>query len=164
MKKSFLGISVNFTIGLLSLISVFFTFVNKCGGINSIVSFIIVITKALIFVTVPFVFYVMEKKDLQLKKVAGIYTSYFVINFIVTGISALSISNNFIPFIILFVFDLNNLFILLTGVCIFIEQVLIYSDINNRFYNNVTMKLVYKIGEFISYPVLRFINKKSGKE
>lgn len=163
MKKSFLGINVSLTICLLSMISIFFTFVSKCGGNSSVISFIITVIQSFIFIVIPYVFYIMEKNDLKLKNIAGIYTSYFVINFIVIVLSSLNVIDNFIPFMLRLVFDLINLLILLTGVFVFIEQVLIYSSINNNFYKNIVMGLVYKIGENVSYPILRFINKKSGK-
>ena len=53
--------------------------------------------------------------------------------------------------------------ILLTCILIIIEQIMIINKKENKFYINVVMKAIYFIGDYISSPFTKIINKKSGK-
>lgn len=159
MEKTILGLNKQLSIMILSIVCMFFTFVSGYSNINNIVSFLLILVKSLIFIAVPFLFYTFEKKELEFKKIAGIYTAYFIINFLsIIFVSIVTIG------IFKFIFDLVNLIILISCLAIFIEYILSYSGNDNKIYSNTVMKIVYLVGNFISYPFINFINKTSGKE
>lgn len=158
MEKTFLGLNKSISIMALSVICLFFTFVSSYGSITNAVSFLFLFAKSLIFIAVPFLSYFLEKTDLEFKKVSAIYAAYFIINFICTlMVSIFTVS------LFKFIFDLINLIILVSCLAIFIEYILSYSDNESKIYNNTVMRLVYLIGNFVSYPFINFFNKKSGK-
>ena len=158
MEKTILGLNRQVSIIILSVVCMFFTFVSGYSNITNIVAFLLISIKSIIFIAVPFLFYVLGKKELEFKKIAGIYTAYFIINFFSTIlVSIVTIG------IFKFIFDLVNLIILISCLAIFIEYILSYSGNDNKIYNNMVMRIVYLLGNFISYPFVNFINKKSGK-
>lgn len=163
MKKTMFGLDSRILIMILSSICMLFTFLGRYCIINSFISFVFNIVKLLIFVLIPLMFYFCEKEDDKLKKIAGIYTSYFIINLIVTIISSLSFVDGQISFVWQSLFDLVNLIILLSCLFIFVEQLLDYNGANNKFYKGTIMKIVYKVGFLVSYPFIRFINSKINK-
>ena len=61
-------------------------------------------------------------------------------------------------------FDFVNLVILLTSLFIIIEQFLELAKIKNKVYVNTVMRIVYLVANFVSYPLLVFINKKVNKK
>ena len=156
MEKTFLGVNKYLTIIILSLLSMFFTFFGNQYVAKNIVSFLLAIIKLLIFALTPLLFYIFEKKNDDVRKIAKIYTSYFIISLVTGAISLI------IPFVFRFLFDLINLTILLSSILIIIEQFLFYNDIHYKMYEGI-MKIVYLLGNFISLPFSNFINKKSGK-
>ena len=135
MKNTILKLNAEISISILSGIVMLFSFVSGYSPINSLVSFLLVFIKSFIFFIIPLLMYVLEKNNLKFKKVAGIYTSYFIINLFTT-------------------------IILLSSLLILIEQMLNYADVRSKVYSNTIMKLVYLVGNFISYPFLSFINKQ----
>jgi len=137
-----------------------FTFISSYSPINSLVSFLFVFIKAIIFVVIPLLFFILEKNNIELKKVSGIYTSYFIINLFITMLTSISIVNSIIPSVWKFLFDLVNLVILLSSLLILIEQILEYSEVKSEVYTNTIMRIVYLVGNFISYPFLLFVNRK----
>ena len=158
MEKTILGLNRQVSIIILSVVCMFFTFVSGYSNITNIVAFLLISIKSIIFIAVPFLFYTLEKKELEFKKIAGIYMAYFIINFFSTIlVSIVTIG------IFKFIFDLVNLIILISCLAIFIEYILSYSGNDNKIYNNTVMRIVYLLGNFISYPFINFINKKSGK-
>ena len=159
MEKTILGLNRQVSIIILSVVCMFFTFVSGYSNITNIVAFLLISIKSIIFIAVPFLFYTLEKKELEFKKIAGIYMAYFIINFFSTIlVSIVTIG------IFKFIFDLVNLIILISCLAIFIEYILSYSGNDNKIYNNTVMRIVYLLGNFISYPFINFINKKSGKQ
>lgn len=163
MEKTVFNLNSRVSIIILSAISVLFSFISNYAQINSIISFLFIAVKASIFVVIPLIVYILEKQSLKFKKIAGIYTSYFVINFVITIIASVSIVNGIVPKIWAFLFNLTNLVILLSSVFILIEQVLNYREVKSKVYENTIMKVVYAVGNFISYPFIAFINKKRGE-
>ena len=163
MNKTILKLDLELSIMILSLISMLFSFLTNYVYITSVTSFLYMLIKSFIFIIVPLIVYILEKRNLEFKKIAGIYTSYFIISMIVTLITSISVVNGHVPLILKGFFDGVNLLILLTSLFILIEQVLIYSDINSKIYSNTIMKIVYLIGNFVSYPFLAFIDKKNKK-
>lgn len=158
MEKTILGLNRQVSIIILSGVCMFFTFVSGYSNITNIVAFLLISIKSIIFIAVPFLFYILEKKELEFKKIAGIYMAYFIINFFSTIlVSIVTIG------IFKLIFDLVNLIILISCLAIFIEYILSYSGNDNKIYNNTVMRIVYLVGNFISYPFINFINKKSGK-
>lgn len=163
MNKTILRLDLEFSIMILSIISMLFSFLTSYVYITNFTSFLYVLIKSLVFVIVPLILYILERRSLEFKRIAGIYTSYFIISMIVTLITSISVFNGNVPLILKGIFDIVNLMILLTSLFILIEQILIYSDINFKVYSNTIMKIVYLVGSFISYPFLVFIDKKSKK-
>ena len=161
MNKTVLRLDKEISIIVLSAATILFTFISSYSPIGSLISFLFVAIKSIVFVVIPLMFYVVEKNNEEFKKIAGIYTSYFIINLIVTLITSVSIVNGITPKIWEFLFNLVNLIILLSGLFILIEQVLEYAQIKNKVYSNTIMKIVYMVANFVSYPFLMFINKKS---
>lgn len=158
MNKSILGLNVNLSIIIISGLCALFTFIGGYSQINGIVSFVFVVLKLLVFIVIPLIFYLLEKNALEFKKIAGIYTSYFIINFIITVITSLSITNVVVPFAFKYLYEIVNLFILVSCLLILIDNLFKYNMIESKVYSNMVMKLVYLIGDFISYPFLKFIN------
>ena len=164
MGKTCLRLDKELSVIVLSMIAILFTFLADYAPITNLVSFVFVFIKSSIFVVVPLIFYLIEKKEYEFKKIAGIYTSYFIINLVITVVVSVSFVNGVTSKIWQFMFDLVNLCILLSGLCILIEQLLIYGEIKNKVYTNTIMKIVYSIANFVSYPFLMFINKKTNRE
>ena len=161
MNKTILGLDERISIIILSAIGMLFTFIGGYGTINSLVSFLFILIKCVVFVVIPLALYVLEKNNMEFKKVAGIYTSYFIINLVMTVIASISMINGSIAYIWKYLFDLVSLITLLSCLFILIEQVLEYAEIRSKVYKNTIMKIVYLVGNFISYPFLNYINKKS---
>ena len=164
MEKTILRLNKEVSIIILSCLVMIFTFMNYCSYITSFVSFLFVVLKTFIFIIVPLFIYVLEKQSGKFKKIAGVYTSYFIINLFVTIIASISMVNGVVPGLWKNLFDFVNLIILLSSLFILIEQILEYSGINSKVYSNTIMSLVYLVGNFISYPFLAFINKKIDKK
>ena len=164
MEKTVLRLNKEVSIMILSSIAILSTFLSSYSPIISLVSFLFVFIKAFIFLIIPLLIYLLEKNNIEFKKVAGIYTSYFTINLFVTIITSVSVVNGVIPGIWKLLFDLVNLVALLSALSILIEQILIYSSIESKVYSFTIMKFVYLIGNFISYPFLKFINKQINKK
>jgi len=164
MEKTFLGLNKHFSIIILSACSMLFTFVSGYSPISNIISFLLVCIQALVFIAVPLLFYLLEKENMDLKKVAGIYTSYFVISFFVTVIASLSSIDGAASFFLKTLFDLVNLVILLSSIFILAEHVMMNAGVNIKVYSITIMKIVYLLGNVVSAPFIKFINKKSGKE
>lgn len=163
MNKTILKLDLELSIMLLSIIAMFFSFLTSYTYISNFTSFIYVFVKSLVFIMVFLVMYILEKENLEFKRIAGIYTSYFIISMVITFITSISIVGGNVSFVFKGIFDFVNLIILLSSLFILIEQVFYYSGINARVYKNSIMKVVYLIGNFISYPFLAFIDKKSNK-
>lgn len=161
MNKTILGFDERISIIILSAVGMLFTFIGGYGAINSLVSFLFILIKCVVFVVIPLALYVLEKNNMEFKKVAGIYTSYFIINLVMTVIASISMINGSIAYIWKYLFDLVSLITLLSCLFILIEQVLEYAEIRSKVYKNTIMKIVYLVGNFISYPFLNYINKKS---
>ncbi len=164
MEKTILKLNKEISIIILSGICMLFSFLSMYMPITSLVSFLLVMVKCFIFVFVPLILYILEKNNYEFKKVAGIYSSYFIINFFVTIITSISMVNGIIPIVWKTLFDIVNLIILLSCLFILIENVLEYGDVKSVVYSNTIMKVVYVIGNFISYPFLTYVNKKLCKD
>ncbi len=164
MHKTFFRLDKEMSIAIISILAILFTFLSDYSCINGFISFLFVMVKGLIFILTFLIFYLLEKNELEFKKVAGIYTSYFIINLVVTVFTSISMVDGKVSFIFSSLFNLINLIILLSGVCIFVEQVFVYGNISSKVYEKTIMKIVYLLGNFISYPFLLFINKKMKKE
>lgn len=161
MEKTIFRLDKEISIMILSGITILFSFLSSYSQISNLISFLFFFLKSFVFIVVPLLVYILEKNCLSLKKVAGIYTSYFIINLFVTIIASISI---IVPIMFTTLSDLVNLIILLSSLFIFIEQVLEYSDIKNKMYSKMIMKLIYLMGDFVAYPFLSFINRKMNKE
>ena len=160
MNKTILRLDEWVSIVVLSGIAMLFTFISGYSPINSVISFLFVVVKCVIFVLIPSVMYLLEKNNMNFKRIAGIYASYFIINLLVTVLASVSVVNGIISNVWKFLFDLINLLILLSSALILIEQVLEYAQIKNKVYSNTIMRIVYLVANFVSYPLLMFINKK----
>lgn len=160
MKNTILKLNTEMSIVILSGVVMLFSFISGYSSITSLVSFLLVFVKSFVFLIVPLLLYVLEKQNLEFKKVAGIYTSYFIINLFVTIIVSISFVNGVVPIIFKSLFDFVNLIILLSSLFILIEQILNYADVKSKVYSNAIMRIVYLVGNFISYPFLSFINKQ----
>ena len=161
MEKSFLKFSEEITIMILSIIVVLFSFFNSNTYNGNIISFLFQFIKSCVFFSVPFFVSFFDNKRENVKKVAAIYSSYFIINLLITIL--FSFSNSIILVFVKTVSDLISLMILLSGLLIFIEYFLKYNSIQSKVYNFTVMKTVYLVGDTISYPFLYFINKKVRK-
>ena len=164
MEKTVLKLNKEISIVILSGVCMLFSFFSIYMPITSFVSFLLVAVKCVVFVFIPLIFYIFEHNCLKFKKVAGIYSSYFIINLFVTLISSVSIVNGVIPLVWQTLFDVVNLMILLSCLFILIENVLEYGGIKSVIYSNTIMKVVYLVGNCISYPFLAYINKKFNKD
>jgi len=164
VEKTFLRLNKELSIMILSLTIIIFTFISDYKPINNFISSLFIFIKAFIFVIVPFSCYFLEKSNDNFKKVAGIYTSYFIINLFITIVISFSFVNGVVPVIFDSLFNFVNLFILLTALFVFIEQLLVYNDISSKLYTISIMSIVYKLGEIISYPFLLFFNKQLYKK
>jgi len=160
VKNTILKLNTEMSIVILSGVVMLFSFISGYSSITSLVSFLLVFVKSFVFLIVPLLLYVLEKQNLEFKKVAGIYTSYFIINLFVTIIVSISFVNGVVPIIFKSLFDFVNLIILLSSLFILIEQILNYADVKSKVYSNAIMRIVYLVGNFISYPFLSFINKQ----
>lgn len=160
MDKTILRLNKEISIIILSGIAILFAFLSDYSPIYNLISFMLVFIKSIVFVVVPLIIYVLEKNSIELKKVAGIYTSYFIINLFATIVASISIVHGEVSFVIKVLFDFINLIILLSSLFIFIEQILNYAEIKNKVYSATIMKIVYLVANFVSYPFLLFINKK----
>jgi hypothetical protein len=163
VEKTFLRLNREISIMILSGVVILFSFLSGYSPITNFISFLFVFIKSFLFLIIPLLFYILEKKDMELKKVAGIYASYFIIDLFITIITSVSVVNGVIPGIWKTLFDLVNLIILLSSLFILIEQILLYSDIRSKVYSNTIMKIVYFVGNTIAYPFLAFINKRINK-
>lgn len=163
MEKTFLKLSKEVSIIILSSIILLFAFLSAYSPITGFISFLLVFLKSFIFVIIPLIFYILEKECVELKKVAGIYTSYFTINLFITIVTSVSFVNGGVSPLFKTLFDFINLVILLSSLFILIEQIFSYSEIESKVYSNSIMKIVYLVGNFISYPFLVFINKQINK-
>lgn len=164
MNKTFLKLDKEISIMIISLIAMFFTFIARYSPINNLVSFLFVLIKSVIFIIVPLIVYLVEKNEISFKKVGGIYASYFIIDLFITVIASVSVIDGATLKIWQILFDLVNLVILLSGLFIFVEQILEYSQIKNKVYSSTIMKIVYLVANFVSYPFLLFISKKIDKD
>lgn len=164
MEKTILKLNKEISVIILSSICILFSFLSMYMAITSFVSFLLVGIKCCIFLIVPLILYVFEKNNYEFKKVAGIYSSYFIINLFVTVITSISIVNGVVPAVWKILFDIVNLMILLSSLFILIESVLEYAEIKSVIYSNTIMRLVYLIGNFVSYPFLAYINKKINRD
>lgn len=160
MNKTILRLDKEMSVMILSCLSIFFTFISSYSGVNNLISFLLIFVKTVIFVIVPLIIYLLERQCFEFKKIAGIYSSYFIINLIITILASVSFVNGIIPGIWKFLFDLINLIILLSSLFILIEQILYYGGIENKVYTNTIMRIVYLVANFISYPFIMFINKR----
>lgn len=160
MQKTILNLSREYSIIIISSIIIVFTFLNSFNQVNNIISFIFVALKSLIFLCFPLYLYIVEKNDVKFKKVAGIYTGYFVISLLINVIFSILNTNIFIPNILDLLFWLSNLVILLSSLLIIIEQILCIKNIENNIYFNYLMKIVYLLGDYISNPILKIIDKR----
>lgn len=163
MNKTVFRLEKEISIIILSAITMLFTFISSYSPISGLVSFLFVFVKTFIFVLIPLIIYIIEKNELEFKRIAGIYTSYFIVNLLVTILASVSTINGVVPGLWKLLFDFINLVILLTSLFILVEQVLEYGQIKNKVYSNTIMKIVYTVGNFVSYPFLLYINKKSNK-
>lgn len=159
MEKTILSINKELSIIILSGIAILFTFVSGYAPVTSLISFCFVFIKALVFVIVPLSFYLLERENLEFKKIAGIYTGYFIVNVIITIIASVSLVR-VVPSLWKLSFDLINLVILLSGLFIIVEQILICLKMQSKVYHNTIMKIVYLVGTSIAYPFIVFIEKK----
>ena len=164
MEKTFLRLDKEVSIMILSGVSILFTFLSAYSPITNLVSFCFLFVKSFIFLVVPLIFYILEKRSMDFKKVAGIYTSYFIIDLFLAILVSISMVNGDASSVLKTLFDFVNLVILLSGLFIFIEQVLEYGGIRSKVYSNTIMKLVYSVSNFVSYPFLNFINRKVNKK
>lgn len=163
MNRTFFKLEEEISIIILSLISIFFTFISGYSPINNLISFLFILVKSVIFIIVPLIVYLIEKNQMNFKKIGGIYASYFIVNLFVTVVVSFSFVNGAFVKMWVILFDFVNLVILLSSVFILIEYVLEYSGIKNKVYSNIVMKTVYLVANFVSYPFLLFINKKINK-
>lgn len=164
MKKTIFKLDEELSIMILSGIAMLFSFLSTYSPIGGLVSFVFVFLKSFIFFIVPFIIYMLEKHSLRLKKVASIYSGYFIIDLIATIFVSISFVNGMVPLLLKTIFDLINLIILLSSLFIFVEQLLLYSDIESKVYSNTIMYVVYLLGNFVSYPFISFVNKKINKK
>jgi len=160
VKNTILKLNTEMSIVILSGVVMLFSFISGYSSITSLVSFLLVFVKSFVFLIVPLLLYVLEKQNLEFKKVTGFYNSYFIINLFVTIIVSISFVNGVVPIIFKSLFDFVNLIILLSSLFILIEQILNYADVKSKVYSNAIMRIVYLVGNFISYPFLSFINKQ----
>ena len=158
MEKRFLNLSEELIVMGLSILVIFFSFFCDYDAPSNIISFFIQFIKSCIFFCVPFLFFVLERRRENIKKVAAIYSSYFVINLFFKLF--LSFDNTITIIFIKVICDFINLLILLSGLFIFIDYFLRYNSISSKVYYFSVMKIVYLMGETISYPFVYFINKK----
>lgn len=159
MNKTIFNIDEKLSIIILSLISLFFSFVSICSPITGLISFLIVLVKSVIFIILPFIIYVMEKNSEKFKNIAGIYLVYFSFNLLIIILASVLHINEFVWLFFKFLFDLFVLLILLTSFFVFIDYVLQYVGIKSRMYS-IIMKMVYVVANCISFPFLRFLDKK----
>lgn len=160
MKKTSLRLNEEFSIMILSLLSMLFSFLSSYSPIGSLISFLFVFFKSFIFIVVPLLFYIIEKECGEFKKIAGVYASYFIINLFITIIVSISMVNGITVQLWKTLFDLVNLIILLSSLSVFVEKVLDYSGIKSKVYSNIIMRAIYFVGDLVSYPFLIFINNK----
>lgn len=164
MEKTILRLSKEVSIIVLSSLIILFTFLSTYIPVSGVISFIFMFVKSIVFLLIPLFVYILENNCVKFKRVAGIYSSYFVINLLLTIVDSISIVNEIIPVLWKNLIELANLLILLSALFIIIEQMLEYNDIKSKIYSNTIMYVVYIVGEFISRPILMFINKKIQKE
>lgn len=162
MEKSFLRMGEEISVMILSGAVMLFAFLNNYTFNNNIISFILVLIKSIIFVSVPLAFYLFERNCKELKKVAGIYTSYFIVNMLF--IVLYSFISIIVPIFTESLFDVINVTVLLSSLLILIEYFMKYNSIESKAYSLAVMKFIYLIGETVSYPFLLFINKRIGKK
>ncbi len=161
MNKTVFRLDREVSIIILSAIVMLFVFLSGYSQAGGLISLLFISIKAIIFVVVPFGVYLLEKNNLEFKKVAAIYTSYFLIDLLVSVFASISIVNGEVLYIWKLLFDFVNLVILLTSLFILIEQVLDYGGIKNKVYSNTIMKVVYLTANFVSYPFIMFFSKKN---
>ena len=80
MNKTILRLDLELSIMILSIISMLFSFLTSYVYITNFTSFLYVLIKSLVFVIVPLILYILERRSLEFKRIAGIYTSYFIIS------------------------------------------------------------------------------------
>lgn len=164
MKKTILGLSNEISIIALSCIMLFYSLVSEYQPINNSISFLFVFAKCIVFLAIPLILYVTEKDVIEFKKVAGIYTSYSIINLFITIISSFSMIGGVVSSFWKMIFDLVNLVILLSSLLVTIEQFLLFNGIKSKIYSYTIMKVVYTLGNFVSYPFLMFIDRQIDKD
>ncbi len=162
MKDNLLKINNEIYIISISCVFMFFSFLCFYTPLINFISFILMILRSSVFLIVPLFIYVYEM-DKKIKGIAGIFFGYFCLNLIITLITSVSYVKDNVPIIFAGIFNLMNLIILLTCILIIIEQIMIINKKENKFYINVVMKAIYFIGDYISSPFTKIINKKSGK-
>ena len=163
MQKTILNLNRELSIIIISGIAMVFTFLNTFNQISNVISLVFVVLKSLIFLLFPLYLYVVEKEDLKFKKVAGIYTSYFIVALLISIISSMLNTNIVVPQIWDILFGLINLIILLSSILICIEQILNLRNIKSIIYMDYIVKIVYLVGNYISYPFLKLIDKQVNK-
>ena len=164
MNYTILRLNKELYIMILSVLVMLFTFISGYGPINNIISFLFVVVKALVFISIPLIIYLLEKNDYDFRKIAGIYTGYFIINLLVTIVCSIFMVGGRITVVCQMIFDLVNLVMLLSALFIFVEQVFSLGQIKNKVYTNTVMKIVYLVANFVSYPFLLFIDKRLHKD
>lgn len=163
MKKTVLGLDEDISIILLSSLVVLFAFISGYQRITNLVSFLFVILKYLVFIMVPLWVYLTEKFNDSLKKIAGIYASYFIIS-LLCAIVLSTFVGAVVPYFAKLTYDLINLVISFTSLIVLIHGILQYNQIDNKIYTFIIVKSIYKIGDIVSYPILKFINKYINKQ
>lgn len=159
MNKTIFGLDKSMSIAVLSAIAMLFIFVSGQSSIGGLFSFLMMVVKSVVFVLVPLSIYFLERNEYELKRIAGIYVSYFLVHLFIVIICSVLSSGGVLSFFLNLVLDFVNLTILLSSLFIFIEQILEYSEIKNKVYNNTIMRIVYLIANFVSYPFFKFVTK-----
>lgn len=164
MNKTFLKLDKEISMIVLSMVTILFSFISGYSPVNNVISFLLVLVKSIIFIFIPLAVYILEKEQMEFKKLGGIYASYFIINLFVSVVASVSFVDGVVVSFWAILFDFVNLIILLSGLFILIDNVLEYAQIKNKVYSNTVMKTVYLVANFVSYPFLMFINKKINKD
>ena len=64
MNKTILGLDERISIIILSAVGMLFTFIGGYGTINSLVSFLFILIKCVVFVVIHLALYVLEKNNM----------------------------------------------------------------------------------------------------
>ena len=114
LKRSILGFNENISIIILSSLILLFSIIGGYQLVTNMISFVFVVIKYIVFIIVPLFIYLIENNQVNLKKIAGIYASYFIVNLLLMILSSFFAGSLVTYFIRLFS-DLINLIILLSS-------------------------------------------------